>query len=241
MMKKLTLVFMLLTFILIQGYAFAGSLGDPFDGDKLKNPDWKWQNEPKWDIGTTNKGWLHINTANSQNLWDVDTVAKLYQLSSLDKIDITTHVVMDYKGTSSCVSGLVIKSPSDVNWITMKFWGRGADAILQWQHKAQEVVSAVPDTNQPAGKVEVFIRIAKNGDEYIGYWKKAEADKWIEVATHANKKLTAPLEVGIFAGNCEAGGTMTAEFEYFEDLIIPYAAVELSGKCATTWASLKAF
>ncbi|HGJ65905.1 TPA: hypothetical protein ENS27_11025 [bacterium] len=240
-MKKLTLILALLTLIILQSYAFAGSLGDPFDGNTLKNPNWKWQNEPNWDLGKTNNGWLHINTANNQNLWDVDTVAKLYQLVEADKIDIATHLVMDYKGTGSCVSGLVIKSPSDANWTTMKFWGRAGDAILQWQHKQAEVVGNVPGSSQPAGRVEVFIRIAKNGNEYTGYWKKNAKDDWIEITPHANKALKAPLEVGIFAGNCEGGGTMTAQFEYFEDLITPYASVDSSGKTATTWASLKAF
>jgi len=241
-MKNLIVIFILVVLVSTQSHAFAASLGDPFDGTKLANPNWKWQNEPKWDLGTTNKGWLHIDAANNQNLWDVDTVAKLFQEVTLDKLDIETHLVMDYNGTGSCVSGLVIKSPKDANWITMKFWGRGADAILQWQHKTQEVVSSVPDSNQPAGKVEVFIRIAKNGDEYTGYWKKTVDDQWIEVTPHANKALTPPLEVGILAGNCEAGGTMTAEFEYFNDLINPMSsAVNSTGKCTTTWASIKTF
>jgi len=239
-MKKLTIVFTLLTFIIIQSHAFAGSLGDPFDGNALKNAEWEWQNEPNWDLGNTNNGWLHINASNGQNLWDVDTVSKLYQLVNTDKIDVATHLVMDYAGTASCVSGLLIKSPSDGDWTTMKFWGRAADAILQWQHKQAEVVGTVPGSNQPAGRVEVFIRIAKSGNEYTGYWKASADEEWIEV-TPANKALTPPLEVGIFAGNCEAGGTMTAEFEYFEDMINPFAAVDSSGKCATTWASLKFF
>ena len=240
-MKKLMFIFALLTFIIIQSYAFAGSLGDPFDGNALKNPSWKWQNEPKWDLSKTNNGWLHIDTANNQNLWDVDTVAKLYQLVDTNKLDIATHLVMDYKGTASCVSGLVIKSPADGNWTTMKFWGRAADAILQWQHKQAEVVGTVPGSNQPAGKVEVFIRIAQNGDEFTGYWKKTAKDDWIEVTPHATKALARPLEVGIFAGNCGGAGTVTAEFEFFDDLITPYAAVDSLGKSATTWASLKAF
>jgi len=238
-MKKQLFIFALVSFLIVQASAFAGSLGDPFDGNGLKNPNWKWQNEPKWDIGNTNKGWLHINSANGQNLWDVDTVAKLYQLIDSDKIDISTHIIMEFAGTNSCISGLVIKSPTDANWTTMKFWNRGADTILQWQHKQAEVVGNVPNSGQVEDKVEVFIRIAKNGDEYTGYWKKAEADKWIEVTPHANKKLTPPLEIGIFAGNCEGGGTMTAQFEYFNDLIAPYVAVESLGKCAVTWASIK--
>jgi len=241
-MKKVIFLFSLVILICLQSYTFAASLGDPFDGNKLQNPGWKWQNEPKWDMGTTEKGWLFINASNNQNLWDVDTVAKLFQEVNVDKIDIETHIVVNYKGTSSCVSGLVIKSPKDANWTTMKVWGRAADTIIQWQHKQQEVVGNVPGTAQPAGRVEYYIRMAKNGDEYIGYWKLAAADKWTEIMPHANRKLTPPLEVGIFAGNCEGGGTMTVQFEYFNDLINPFStAVESKGKLSTTWASLRTF
>jgi len=241
-MRNVISFFALVVLLCVQSQAFAASLGDPFDGNKLQNPDWKWQNQPKWDIGTTNKGWLFMNATNNQNLWDVDTVTKLYQESNADKIDVETHLVMEYKGTGSCVSGMVMKSEKDGNWVTMKFWGRAADTIIQYQHKAQEVVPAVPGSNQPAGRVEVFLRIAKNGDEYTGYWKMAAADEWIEVTPHANKKLTSPLQIGIFAGNCEAGGTMTAQFEYFGDLINPFSsAVDAKAKLASTWGSLKAF
>lgn len=238
-MRKFILnIFLVSLFMAFSSFAFSASLGDPFDGNSLKNPNWKWQNEPKWDIGSTNKGWLHINAANNQNLWDVDTVAKLYQEVTLDKLDIETHLVMEYKGTGSCVSGLVIKSPKDANWTTLKFWGRGGDAILQWQHKTQEVNANVPGSSQPAGRVEVYIRIAKNGDEYIGYWKKAMKDDWIEITPRANRKLTPPLEVGIYAGNCEGGGTMTAQFEYFNDLLNPFA-VKPIGKLSTKWGEIK--
>jgi len=124
-MKRFTILLALMVFVCFQGHALAAaSLGDPFDGTKSQNTNWKWQNEPaKWDIGKTNQGWLHIDAANNQNLWDVDTVAKLYQEVSLDKFDVETHLVMDYKGTSSLVAGLVAKGPKEGNWVTLKFWG----------------------------------------------------------------------------------------------------------------------
>lgn len=223
------------------GLIFADSLGDPFDGTSLQNANWKWQNEPaQWDVGETTPGWLHITPANNQNLWDVDTVAKLYQEVSADEFDIETHLVMDYQGTDSLVSGLVAKGPNEGNWVTLKFWGRGGDTILQWQHKQQEVVNNVPGSSQPAGRVEVFIRIAKDGDEYTGYWKMNEGDDWTEITPHASISLTPPLEVGIYAGICTAGGTATMEYEYFNDLINPFeAAVALKGKLATCWGDVK--
>jgi len=34
----------------------AESLGDPFEGNKLQNKNWKWSDEPKeWDIGKKNQ------------------------------------------------------------------------------------------------------------------------------------------------------------------------------------------
>lgn len=239
-MRKLMLLFLLLALAYTQATAIAGSLGDPFDGTGLQNAGWNWQNEPaEWDIGKTKDGWLHITAENNQNLWDVDTVAKLYHEVSDDQFDIETHLVIDYEGTGSLVAGLVAKGPSEDDWITLKFWGRGGDAILQWQSKQNEFVGNVPDSSQPAGVVEVFIRIAKDGDDYAGYWKKSKADDWIEI-TPANISLTPPLEVGIFAGNCEGAGTVLVEFEYFNDLLDPFqAAVDSSGKLATHWATIK--
>jgi hypothetical protein len=243
-MKRKTLILSLFVFtFLITSVVsvLAASLGDPFDGTGFQNANWKWQNEPaNWDIGKTAEGWLHITAENNQNLWSADTSARLYQETTLDELDVGTHVMMEYEGTSSCVSGLVIKSPKDDNWTTLKFWGRAADTILQWQHKAEEVVNSVAGSNQPAGRVEVFIRIAKDGDEYTGYWKMAAGDEWTEITPHANKVLSPPLEVGIYAANCEGAGTMTAEYEYFNDLLNPFeTAVAPKGKLAAYWGDIK--
>jgi hypothetical protein len=242
--KKQPVTFLL--FVCIFAAAFAGSvladsLGDPFDGNSLQNPDWQWQNEPaKWDVGETTPGWLHITGELNRNLWGVDTVNKLYQEVSLDEFDIETHVVMDYQGASSVVTGLVAKSPADSDWTTMKFWGRGGDAILQWQHKQRGAGAGdPPGTNQPAGRVEYYIRMTKNGNEYMGYYKENEDDDWIETSL-ATIDLTPPLEVGIYAGIDAAAGTCIMEFEYFRDLLNPFeTAVAPKGKLATYWGDIK--
>ena len=130
----------------------AKSLGDPFDGNKLQNPEWKWKDrnkdegtEPeKWDVGKTKEGWLHIDAAPNRNLWNADTTNRLYQEHSGD-FDVETHVYMDY-ATESIVSGLVALSESTKGkggkpeWVTMKFWGRGGDAILQFQIKYNTIL-----------------------------------------------------------------------------------------------------
>lgn len=204
-----------------------GSSADPFEGASLQNPGWSWQNEPaNWDVGITRKGWLHIAAENDQNLWDVDTVAKLYQEVSTDKFDVETHLVMNYQGTDSALAGLVAKGPKEDNWVTLKLWGTGrygGDAILEWQHKQQDLwqqglLSKAPESSQLGRRAEVFIRMAKDGDKYIGYWKANEDDEWLEITPHAKISLTPPLEVGVYAGIESTGGTATMEFEYFSEL-----------------------
>lgn len=85
----------------------ADSLGDPFDGNVLKNPNWKWKTsdeegvEPKeWDMGKTKAGWLHIKGELNRNLWPADTTNRLYQEHEGD-FDIETHLLMDYE--DACV------------------------------------------------------------------------------------------------------------------------------------------
>ena len=57
----------------------AESLGDPFEGNKLQNKNWKWSDEPKeWDIGKTKSGWLYIKGERNRNLWGDDTTNRLY-------------------------------------------------------------------------------------------------------------------------------------------------------------------
>ena len=218
---------------------YAASLGDPFDGTSLANPNWQWQNEPDvWDVGVTTPGWLHLVPKVNQNLWSSDTTTQLYQETSVDKFDVETHVRVDY--VSDCiVAGIVAYSPVEDNWTTVKLWGRAADAIIQWQHKQSEVVPNVAGSSQPAGVVEVYLRMAKDGDNYMAWWKLAEGDDWIEIKPDAPFALTPPLHVGLFGGICTGSGEATIEYEYFNDLIEPATAVDPSAKLSVTWGELK--
>ena len=67
-MKQIAILVLISTAMLFGTIAAeaADSLGDPFDGNALKNPNWKWKTsreegvEPEeWDIGKTKAGWLH--------------------------------------------------------------------------------------------------------------------------------------------------------------------------------------
>jgi hypothetical protein len=240
-MKRHFLAFSLFVCFLTLAFAltsFAVSLGDPFDGNSLQNPNWQWQNEPdEWDVGVTKAGWLHFVPKVNQNLWASDTTTRLYQEFDGD-FDVETHIVLEYQG-GCVVCGIVALSPVEDNWTTLKFWGRAGDAIIQWQHKQSEVVGNVPDSSQPAGTVEAFFRMAKQGNNYLGWWKKAEGDDWIEIKPDAPMDLTPPIQVGIFGGICADTGEATVEYEYFKDLVEPITSVKPDTKLSTTWGQIK--
>ena len=89
----------------------AESLGDPFEGNALKNPNWKWSNEPKkWDLGKTRDGWLTIAGEFNRNLWGDDQSNRLYQEHSGD-FHVETHLIHDYRDGST-VQGIVALSPT---------------------------------------------------------------------------------------------------------------------------------
>ncbi|MDE0684096.1 MAG: hypothetical protein OXI63_14350, partial [Candidatus Poribacteria bacterium] len=118
-----------LSMLLFVGVANAAdSFGDPFEGGDLKNPNWEWQNEPpKWDVGKTRADFLYIDSEPNRNLWATDASHFLYQETDTDMFDVETHFFAKWD-TSSGVNGLVVKSPSDDNWVTIKFWSRDAGA-----------------------------------------------------------------------------------------------------------------
>ncbi len=225
--------------LILAGLVFAASLGDPFDGNSLQNPNWQWQNEPdEWDVGATTAGWLHFVPKTNQNLWASDTTARLYQETDVDKFDVETHLVVDY-AADCVVAGIVAYGPQEDNWTTLKLWGRAGDAIIQWQHKQSEVVPNVPGSSQPAGRVEVYLRMAKDGDNYMGWWKLAEGDDWIEIKPDAPFDLTPPIQVGIYGGICTGSGRATVEYEYFKDRIEPITSVDPATKLSATWGQIK--
>lgn len=238
-MKRVTVsLFVCILLVAFAGSVFAASLGDPFDGTSLQNPNWQWQNEPdEWDVGTTEAGWLYFVPKINQNLWQSDTTTRLYQEMDGD-FDVETHLVVDYAG-ECMVAGLVALSQVEDNWTTLKFWGRAGDAIIQWQHKENEVVGNVPGSSQPAGRIEAYLRMAKEGGNYLGWWKTAEGDDWIEVKPDAPIDLTPPIQIGIFGGICAGSGEAIIEYEYFKDLVEPVASVEPTEKLSATWGQLK--
>ena len=197
----------------------SSNFDDPFEGTDLQNPNWQWQNEPaNWDVGETRDGFLHIESETNRNLWASDASHFLYQETDADTFDVETHFFSRWD-TSSGVNGLVVKSPADNNWVTIKFWSRdaGAKGQIQYQTRGQGLV-ADPAWRPEFGATELFLRLRKQGDTYTGWYKTREADPWIEIGV-ANFPLTPPLQLGIYAGVAAPTGTLTVDYDYFRSTI----------------------
>ncbi len=159
-----------LLMLLFGGIAVAAdeSFGDPFEKGKLQNPNWEWQNEPpKWDVGETRADFLYIDSEPNRNLWANDMSHFLYQETDTDIFDVETHFFARWD-TSSGVNGLVVKSPSDDNWVTIKFWSRDAAAKGQIQYQTKQNEGGGGLTGNAGftpefGETELFLRLARDG------------------------------------------------------------------------------
>ena len=192
---------------------------DAFDGTALQNPNWQWQNEPaNWDVGETRDGFLHVEGETHRNLWASDASHFLYQETDADAFDVETHFFARWD-TSSGVNGLVVKSPADNNWVTIKFWSRdaGARGQIQYQTRGRGLV-ADPAWRPEFGATELFLRLRKDGNTYTGWYKTRAADPWIEIGV-TNFALTPPLQLGIYAGVAAGAGTLTVDYDYFRSTV----------------------
>ncbi len=218
----------------------AESFGDTFEGGKLKNPNWKWQNEPPtWDIDETRKGFLTIDSENNRNVWASDASHFLYQETEADMFDVETHFFAKWD-TDSGVNGLLVKSPADNNWVTLKFWSRAAGPRGHIQFQRKQAGMGRPDVQWRFGDwgdIELSLRLKKDGNTYTA-WYKAEGDEdWMDIG-EGTFALTPPLWLGIYAGVASGTGNLEVGYEYFRDNI-NVTDVEPEGKVATTWGMVK--
>ena len=195
------------------------SFDDPFQGNALQNPNWRWRNEPaQWDLGQTRTNFLHIVGEDNRNLWTSDNSHLLYQETTADTFDVETHFFTRLNTPSgSGITGLVVKSPADDNWITIKFWKRGPmDALVQYQTKGTQNGNGLtvdvgfrPTHND----VEMFFRLRKTGNTYTGWYKTRSGDPWIEIGT-THFVLTSPLQLGVYTAS-----NIKVDYEYFRDML----------------------
>ena len=191
---------------------------DSFDGGAFQNPNWQWRNEPDvWELNTI--GQLSIDAENNRNLWASDNTHFLYQETSADTFDVETGFETIW-GTSSGINGLVVKSPADNDWVTLKFWGRDPQAKGQIQFQARQRGLAADPAWRPglrgilSGNAYLFFRLRKEGNSYTGFYKTPQDHAWIEIGT-ANVILTPPLQLGIYAGVDAGTGWLTVRYHYF--------------------------
>lgn len=218
----------------------ADSFGDPFDGTNLKNKNWKWTNEPpKWDVGKTREGFLYIDSEPNRNLWAGDASHFLYQETDTDMFDVETHFRAKWD-TNSGVNGLLIKSPGDNNWVTIKFWSRDEGNKGHIQYQTKQAGMGPPDIQWRFGDwgdIELSLRLKKDGDTYTAWYKATEDEDWVDIG-QGNFTLNPPLQLGVYAGVADPAGSLEVEYEYFNDNMNPFP-VEPGGKATTTWGDVK--
>ena len=224
--------------------ANATSLGDPFEGGTLQNPNWKWQAEPPtWNITDS----VFMDCQTNRNLWYYDQTHCLYQEIDTIDIDVETEFHAEWnseQGRTAAVMGIVVKSPKDDQWVTLQFWARAVSDIkgfVKLQSKGKESIPILPIPRHnpvlfqglPAGTQEVDLqfRLKKVGDTYTAFYKGENAQHWRSVGSPLTLKLTPPLRVGIYGGVQSGYGKMHVAYKYFKDNLNPFrpAAGDLNG------------
>ncbi|RKU18377.1 hypothetical protein C6501_02825 [Candidatus Poribacteria bacterium] len=207
-----------------------GLQSDEFDGSgqNLKS-FWEVQNT-FWHVQDGNEGSYMLSDGNLvvegafyQNLWDADYTRRFYQVTDQEKFSVETSLVFDHKDVCA-VAGLVIKSPAQNEWVTLKMWGQDAEgafghqpntAHLQFQQREYHHLNAF-GYNPPGGNIPIQLRLNRDGDTYTAWYKPDAQGEWV-FSGETTVALQGPLEVGIFTGICqgEAPGGLTATFDYF--------------------------
>ena len=115
-------------------------------------------------------------------------------------------------------------------WVTIKLWGRGPaqnnNAVIQYQKRefdnAEGLVGVVPGFQDPVGEMgslHATPSVKRMPLRHGGNGKLATNGSTL---VRPNRSSDEPLEVGIYAGICDGKGKQIAQFEYFEDLLVPF-------------------
>ena len=215
---------------------------DEFDGSgQALQPFWNVQNTfSHVQAGNTgsymlSNGNLVVEGAFYQNLWDADYTRRFYQVTDQEKFSVATSLIFDHKDVCA-VAGLIIKSPTQNEWVTMKLWGQGAvgafgnqpnTAKLEFQHRERHLLAAF-GYNPAGGNIPIALRLDRDGDTYTAWYKPEAQGEWVFTG-ETTVALQGPLEVGIFTGICqdEAPGSLTVTFHNF---LVTTDATELANQ-----------
>ncbi len=203
---------------------------DEFDGSgqnlqsfwEVQNTFWHVQegNEGSYTLSDGN---LVVEGAFYQNLWDGDWTRRFYQVTDQERFSVETSLIFDHKDVCA-VAGLIIKSPTQNEWVTLKMWGQSAEgafgnqpntAKLEFQHRERHLLAAF-GYNPAGGNIPIALRLDRDGDTYSAWYKPDAQGEWVFTG-ETTVALQGPLEVGIFTGICqdEAPGNLTVTFDNF--------------------------
>ncbi len=204
---------------------------DEFDGSGQNLQSfWHVQNT-FWHVQDGNEGSYMLSDGNLvvegafyQNLWDADYTRRFYQVTDQEKFSVETSLIFDHKDVCA-VAGLIIKSPTQNEWVTLKMWGQSSEgafgnapntAKLEFQHRERHILGAFGYI-RPGGKIPIALRLDRDGDNYKAWYKPDAQGEWI-FAGETTVALEGPVEVGIFSGICQdetEGGFLTVTVDYF--------------------------
>ena len=208
-----------------------GLQSDEFDGSGQNLQSfWEVQNT-FWHVQEGNEGSYMLSDGNLvvegafyQNLWDADYTRRFYQVTDQKNFSVETSLIFDHKDVCA-VAGLIIKSPTQNEWVTLKMWGQSAEgafgnapntAKLEFQHRERHILGAFGYI-RPGGKIPIALRLDRDGDNYTAWYKPDAQGEWV-FAGETTVALEGPVEVGIFSGICQdetEGGFLTVTVDYF--------------------------
>ena len=216
-----------------------GLQSDEFDGSGQQlQPFWHVQNT-FWHSQPGNTGSYMLNNGNLvvegafyQNLWDADFTRRFYQVTDQTQFSAETSLIFDHKDVN-CIAGLVIKSPTQNEWVTLKLWAQGVEgffgrsartAELQFQRREHNIVDSVPGSTRAAGNIATTLRLNRDGDTYTAWYKPDAQGEWVYIGK-TTVALRGALEVGLFVGisQNEAPGGLTVTFNNFRATTDPTA------------------
>ncbi len=208
-----------------------GLQSDEFDGSGQNLQSfWVVQNT-FWHVQEGNEGSYMLSDGNLvvegafyQNLWDVDYTRRFYQVTDQEKFSVETSLIFDHKDVCA-VAGLIIKSPTQNEWVTLKMWGQGAEgafgnlpntAKLEFQHRERHLQHAF-GYNPAGGNIPIALRLDRDGDNYKAWYKPDAQGEWVFTG-ETTVALEGTVEVGIFSGICQdetEDGFLTVTVDYF--------------------------